>query len=126
MAVDGAGAGGLSGAWRGLQRRRDRLFLGDSITHGGRFHRYISDYYLTRFPTRTVRFVNAGVSGDSAGGAMGRLDEDVLSQKPTSVAVMFGMNDVNRGSYVADPDAQKGAAQRAAARPVPRQYGQAA
>jgi lysophospholipase L1-like esterase len=42
-------------------------FLGDSITHGGRFHRYVSDYYLTRFPTRTVRFVNAGVSGDSAG-----------------------------------------------------------
>ena len=89
-------------------------FLGDSITHGGRFHRYISDYYLTRFPTRTVRFVNAGVSGDSAGGAMGRLDEDVLSKKPTSVAVMFGMNDVNRGSYVADPDVQKAAAQQAA------------
>jgi len=89
-------------------------FFGDSITHGGRFHRYVSDYYLTRFPTRTVRFVNAGVSGDSAGGAMGRLDEDVLSKKPTSVAVMFGMNDVNRGSYVADPDAQKAAAQQAA------------
>lgn len=89
-------------------------FLGDSITHGGRFHSIIYDYYLTRFPERTIRFVNAGVSGDSAGGALGRLAEDVTEKKPTSVVVMFGMNDVNRGSYVADPDAQKKAAQQAA------------
>lgn len=47
-------------------------FLGDSITHGGRFHSFVYDYYLTRFPERTIRFVNAGVSGDSAGGALGR------------------------------------------------------
>lgn len=86
-------------------------FLGDSITHGGRYHSFIYDYYLTRFPERTIRFVNAGVSGDSAGGAWGRLEEDVITKKPTSIAVMFGMNDVNRGSYVADPDAQKKAAQ---------------
>ncbi len=90
------------------------VFLGDSITHGGRFHSFVYDYYLTRFPERTVRFVNAGVSGDSAGGAQGRLAEDVTERKPTSVAVMFGMNDVNRGSYVADPDAQKKAAQQGA------------
>ena len=89
-------------------------FLGDSITHGGRFHSMIYDYYLTRFPERTIRFVNAGVSGDSAGGALGRLAEDVIDKKPTSVAVMFGMNDVNRGSYVADPDAQKRATQMGA------------
>ena len=89
-------------------------FFGDSITHGGRFHSIIYDYYLTRFPERTLHFVNAGVSGDSAGGAQGRLTEDITEKKPTSVAVMFGMNDVNRGSYVADPDAQKKAAQQAA------------
>jgi len=89
-------------------------FLGDSITHGGRFHSYVYDYYLTRFPDRTIRFVNAGVSGDSAGGALTRLDEDVIRHKPTSVVIMFGMNDVGRGSYVADPDAQKKAAQASA------------
>ncbi len=89
-------------------------FLGDSITHGGRFHSIVYDYYLTRYPERTIRFVNAGVSGDSAGGALGRLTEDVVDKKPTSVAVMFGMNDVNRGSYVADPDAQKKSVQQGA------------
>ncbi len=87
-------------------------FFGDSITHGGRFHSYIYDYYLTRFPDRVIRFVNAGVSGDSAGGALGRLTEDVAVKKPTSVVFMFGMNDVGRGNYVATPDAVRLDAQR--------------
>ena len=89
-------------------------FFGDSITHGGRFHSYIYDYYLTRFPDRTVRFVNAGVSGDSAGGAQGRLADDVAANKPAAVVVMFGMNDVGRGNYVVEPNEQQRAAQRQA------------
>ena len=82
-------------------------FLGDSITNGGRYQGMIYDYYLTRFPGWTIRFVNAGRSGDSAGGSMGRLQEDVIDKKPNSVAIMFGMNDVNRGAYVANADANK-------------------
>ncbi|MBT3380585.1 MAG: SGNH/GDSL hydrolase family protein [Lentisphaerae bacterium] len=82
----------------------DRVcFLGDSITHTGAYHGMIYDYYLTRFPERTIRFINAGVAGDSAGGAMGRLQEDVFSKTPTTVVVMLGMNDVGRGNYVAEP-----------------------
>jgi lysophospholipase L1-like esterase len=89
-------------------------FLGDSITHGGRYHGLIHDYYLTRFPDRTMRFVNAGVSGDTAWGALNRLQADVIDKKPTSIAIMFGMNDVGRGNYVAEPTAaQKAAHQRA-------------
>ncbi len=87
-------------------------FLGDSITHGGRYYSVMYDYYLTRFPERTIYFVNAGVSGDSAGGAQGRLVDDVICKKPTSVSVMLGMNDVGRGNYVADPDSQKKSAQQ--------------
>jgi lysophospholipase L1-like esterase len=87
-------------------------FLGDSITNRGRFQNIIYNYYLTRFPGWTLRFVNAGRSGDSAGGSLGRMQEDVVDQKPTSVAVMFGMNDVGRGSYVANPDEKKKAAQQ--------------
>jgi len=87
-------------------------FLGDSITHTGHYHRFAYDYYLTRFPERTIRFVNAGIAGDWAGGTRERLTEDVTDKKPTSVAIMFGMNDVNRGSYVSGPDAQQKAAQQ--------------
>jgi lysophospholipase L1-like esterase len=87
------------------------VFLGDSITHGGPFHGMISAYYLTRFPDRTVRFVNAGIAGDTAGGAMGRLDEDVLSKSPSTVVIMMGMNDVGRGNYVAEPTTKQREAQ---------------
>ena len=78
-------------------------FLGDSISAGGRTQTMIADYYLTRFPERTIRFSNAGRSGDSAGGSLGRLQEDVIDKKPTAVSIMFGMNDVGRGYYVDAP-----------------------
>lgn len=78
-------------------------FLGDSITHGGRFHYMIFDYYQTRFPDRNIRFISAGVSGDSAGGAFGRLNEDVFPYNPDVLVLMMGMNDVGRGNYVVQP-----------------------
>lgn len=89
-------------------------FLGDSITHGRQYHSMIYAYHLTRFPDRTIRFVNAGVAGDSAGGALGRLEEDVVSKSPSVVVVMLGMNDVGRGNYVANPTERQLASQRTA------------
>ena len=77
--------------------------LGDSITARGSLQTNLSDYYLTRFPDRTVRFVNAGRSGDSANGSLRRLKEDVIDYEPTSVAIMFGMNDIGRGNYTFEP-----------------------
>ena len=67
-------------------------FLGDSITAGGRYQTMISDYYLTRFPDRTIRFINAGRSGDTSGGSLKRLQEDVIDKKPTSVTVIAWVN----------------------------------
>lgn len=90
------------------------VLLGDSITAGGSYQTMISDYYLTRFPDRTIRFVNAGRPGDTAAGSLKRLQEDVIDNKPTAVAIMFGMNDVSRGSYVANPDEKKRAIQESA------------
>lgn len=82
-------------------------FVGDSITHSCKYHSYVYDYYLTRFPTRKIRFINCGISGDSAGGALRRLDWDVLPHNPNVVSLMLGMNDVNRGLYgKTNPDEQ--------------------
>ena len=75
------------------------VFLGDSITHGGRYHEFIADFYRTRYPGRHIRFVNSGIGGDSAGGAMKRVKEDVEEYRPTHVAIHFGMNDIDRGVY---------------------------
>lgn len=79
--------------------------IGDSITHGRKYHRYVYEYYLTRFPERQVRFVNQGIAGDSAGGGLFRLQWDILPWHPNAASIMFGMNDIGRGYYgKANPD----------------------
>ena len=75
------------------------VFFGDSLTHGGRFHKYMADFYRTRYPGRRVRFVNSGIGGDTAGGALKRIPEDVAEYDPTWVVFHFGMNDVARWTY---------------------------
>ena len=45
------------------------VFFGDSITHGGFYHEYLTDFYRTRFPEADIRFVNSGIGGDTANGA---------------------------------------------------------
>lgn len=75
------------------------VFLGDSITHGGSYHAYLTDFYRTRYPDANIRFVNSGIGGDTAAAALRRIPEDVAAYEPTHVAVHFGMNDVGRFSY---------------------------
>lgn len=79
--------------------------IGDSITHGGPYHRYVYLYYATRFPGRKIDFFNCGISGDTAGGALRRLEADVLRHKPSVATLMLGMNDVSRGLYEEGADA---------------------
>lgn len=81
------------------------VFFGDSITHGGLYHKYIADFYLTRYPERKIRFVNSGIGGDTAGGAMKRIPEDIAEYDPAWVVFHFGMNDVDRGAYSDDANA---------------------
>jgi lysophospholipase L1-like esterase len=81
-------------------------FVGDSITHSRKFHKYILDYYLTRFPERHIRFVNCGIAGDSARGAVARFAWDIEPHHPTLASIMLGMNDIGRGHYgKTSPDA---------------------
>lgn len=75
------------------------VFLGDSITHGGYYHSYITDFYRTRYPDATIRFVNSGIGGDNAKDAFRRVSEDVEAYAPTHVAIHFGMNDIGRDLY---------------------------
>jgi alpha-galactosidase len=82
-------------------------FLGDSITHGGGYVFYLQLFQELRAHGTGARAMNVGISGDTAGGGIARWDWDVLSQKPDSVFVMFGMNDVGRGNYKNNtPDAR--------------------
>ena len=73
------------------------VFLGDSITAARTYGKIVENYTLLRFPERRVRFFNAGIGGDTAAAAVGRLERDVFSHGATVVTVCFGMNDVGWG-----------------------------
>ena len=83
------------------------VFFGDSITHGGFYHEYVTDFYRTRYPEAKIRFVNSGIGGDTAKGALPRIAVDVAEYNPTWVGFHFGMNDIDRGAYTATPSARQ-------------------
>ncbi|WP_076419950.1 SGNH/GDSL hydrolase family protein [Colwellia sp. UCD-KL20] len=76
------------------------VFIGDSITHGGSYHKNIFLFNATRYPYKKIRYYNAGISGDTAAGTIKRFDTDVAIHQPTIATIMLGMNDSNRSLYV--------------------------
>lgn len=89
-------------------RDGDRVaFVGDSITHMGYYVRIISDYYVTRFPDKDIKFFQIGQGGSRAKHCLQWCQQMVVSKKPNVVAVMFGMNDVGRKDYVAQPSQEQ-------------------
>jgi lysophospholipase L1-like esterase len=75
--------------------------LGDSITNGAgpaslsdkETFREIARRELTTRLGKSVEVINAGVNGDIATLALGRLKTDVLDRKPDIVTIMFGGNE---------------------------------
>jgi acyl-CoA thioesterase I len=95
LLVGAAAYGAWSGPWPGSPvdpTRRGVVFLGDSITSGDGVAPDVT------FPHRLgvalgVPVWNAGISGDTATGALRRLDADVLVHRPRVVVVELGVND---------------------------------
>jgi lysophospholipase L1-like esterase len=74
------------------------VFYGDSITAQRMYTRFVEEFVLTRYPWLHVRFVNAGVPGDTtyggyAGAMAERVQRDVATFHPAMITVMLGMND---------------------------------
>jgi lysophospholipase L1-like esterase len=74
------------------------VFLGDSITAARTYGKIIENYTLLRYPGRKVRFVNAGVGGDTAAGGLKRLERDVFARHATLLTVAYGVNDIGWGT----------------------------
>jgi len=85
------------------------LFVGDSITDCGRERPvgeleglgtgYVSlvDAVLgSRFPEKSIKILNTGISGNRVTDLEARWDRDVLALKPDWVSIMIGINDVWR------------------------------
>ena len=84
------------------------VFLGDSITYGGRYIDYVEAYLMTRFPDRRVELLNVSLPSETtsglsepghAGGEFPRPDlHERLSRvldrtRPDMVIACYGMND---------------------------------
>ncbi|MEL7588147.1 MAG: SGNH/GDSL hydrolase family protein [Prolixibacteraceae bacterium] len=74
-------------------------FVGNSITNNGGFYHDVFLYHVTRFPDEQITFYNCGISGDVAEGVLKRMKDDVFIHRPTHIALMLGMNDVQRSLY---------------------------
>jgi lysophospholipase L1-like esterase len=81
-------------------------FLGDSITAARTYGKLIENFTLLRYPNRKVRFINAGVGGDTAAGGLKRLERDVFKHKVTLLTVAYGINDIGWGLHANDEHRQ--------------------
>lgn len=87
------------GADAGFRKGDVWVAIGDSITHGRRYHQFIYLFHATRCPDQEFKAYNCGISGDSTGGAVRRFEWDIAPHQPTVTTIMLGMNDVGRGNY---------------------------
>lgn len=67
-------------------KKREIIFLGNSITEGGKWQELI----------RLKHVINRGISGDVTFGVLARLDE-VLEARPAKLFLLIGINDMKRG-----------------------------
>ena len=75
-------------------------FFGDSITHSGKFIRELYEHYLkSDKEVGRLEMYNVGISGDTASGALARIDADLMYYDPDIVVIMLGMNDIKGNLY---------------------------
>ena len=80
------------------------IAFGDSLTAG--YGAGEGEDYPSRLSARLgVPVLNAGVSGDTTDGALGRIERDVLSRDPKVVIVGLGGNDFLRGAPLPSTEA---------------------
>lgn len=75
---------------RGAVERFTPEFLGNGYVH------LVACWIQALYPDRQIRFLNAGVSGNTVLDLASRWETDVLGQKPDWISVMIGINDVWR------------------------------
>ncbi|MEW6302054.1 MAG: SGNH/GDSL hydrolase family protein [Verrucomicrobiota bacterium] len=105
LAVLSASAAQPKGILPGVRRI---VFVGDSITYGGKYIEYFDAFLATRYPERRIEIINLGLPSETVSGlsepghAAGkfprpdlheRLDRVLQKTKPDLVIACYGMND---------------------------------
>jgi lysophospholipase L1-like esterase len=81
------------------------LTFGDSITRGvreGVNETQTFTYYLRVFLGKNsfhVEMIKKGISGETTSGALNRIEQDVIREKPDYVTIMYGTNDAFIDNY---------------------------
>ncbi|MBQ8758270.1 MAG: lysophospholipase, partial [Clostridia bacterium] len=86
------------------------VFIGDSITHGGRmnmmdlnhvFGHGFQEMICARLGADNYasmpKFVNKGISGNTSAQILERYERDCLEYKPTIINLLCGVNDASQG-----------------------------
>lgn len=73
------------------------ICLGDSLTYGYGVRRTKAWTTLAR-DRLGIEIVNEGISGDTSGGMLSRLNHSVFMQRPDAVFIMGGVNDLIAGA----------------------------
>ena len=80
-------------------------FVGDSLTRMGFYHRDISLFYATRYPSHKLYPRSFGVSGNTAAGCVMRYGWDIAPFKADVLTISTGVNDAGIWLYETDsPD----------------------
>ncbi len=82
------------------------LFIGDSITDCGRrgpnaplgdgFVKMVAEMFAIRRPDQPAHFINRGIGGNSVVELQTRWTDDAIHQKPDTLVMMIGINDLHR------------------------------
>ena len=67
-------------------------------THDAVYHARFKRLLEAQYPLSTFSVINAGVSGQTAPGALSLIDRDVIRYKPDLTRVAFGLNDAWNGT----------------------------
>lgn len=73
--------------------------VGDSITEQKQYSKFIADYLTACYPDLDAHIVQFGWGGETAGGFLSRMDNDLMPFKPDVVTLCYGMNDGGYGSF---------------------------
>lgn len=86
-----------SAYWKG--RRPTIVFMGDSCTQFGIYHKFLKSMITERNPEGAFTSVVVGVGGWSSYQGLRQLERDVVPMKPRAVTIYYGWNDhwVNYG-----------------------------
>lgn len=73
--------------------KKTLVVLGDSITSGWPYEKEYSWVEYLKINSPKMNIYNAGISGDTFGDMLGRLEQDVLKYKPDYCIIMGGTNE---------------------------------